>query len=103
MLDQAATQLQKHPDTPILTYHSLDESGSVTSVRPRFFREHMRSLARRGFVAISLSELLDGWDGIAPLPPHPVVITFDDGLANRSSDHSVRLRRRWWRESRGRR
>lgn len=66
----------------ILTYHSLDESGSVTSVRPRFFREHMQLLARRGFAGISLSELLDGWDGVAPLPARSVVLTFDDGFAN---------------------
>jgi peptidoglycan/xylan/chitin deacetylase (PgdA/CDA1 family) len=69
-------------DTSILTYHSLDESGSVTSVAPHHFREHMRSLARRGFAGISLSELLDGWDDIGPLPPRPVVLTFDDGFAN---------------------
>jgi peptidoglycan/xylan/chitin deacetylase (PgdA/CDA1 family) len=82
MLDQAPSRLQNRRDIPILTYHSLDESGSVTSVRPRFFHEHMRSLARRGFVGISLSELLDGWDDIAPLPARPVVLTFDDGFAN---------------------
>ena len=82
MLDQAPIPLQDHGAAPILTYHSLDESGSVTSVAPRFFREHMHSLARRGFVGISLSELLDGWDDIAPLPARPVVITFDDGFAN---------------------
>jgi peptidoglycan/xylan/chitin deacetylase (PgdA/CDA1 family) len=70
-----------------LTYHSLDESGSVTSVRPRFFREHMRSLARRGFVGISLSELLDAWNGPGNLPPRPVVLTFDDGFAN-FSEHA---------------
>jgi peptidoglycan/xylan/chitin deacetylase (PgdA/CDA1 family) len=69
-------------DTPILTYHSLDESGSVTSVRPRFFREHMYSLAKRGFVGISLSDLLDGWDSSGKLPARPVVLTFDDGFAN---------------------
>jgi peptidoglycan/xylan/chitin deacetylase (PgdA/CDA1 family) len=82
MLDQAPRQLENHRDTPILTYHSLDESGSVTSVPPRFFHEHMRSLARRGFAGISMSDLLDGWDDIAPLPARPVVLTFDDGFAN---------------------
>lgn len=90
MLDQAPIPLRIHRNTPILTYHSLDESGSVTSVRPRFFREHMHSLAQRGFAAISLSELLDGWDGIAPLPARPVVLTFDDGFAN-LLEHAVPL------------
>jgi peptidoglycan/xylan/chitin deacetylase (PgdA/CDA1 family) len=42
----------------------------------------MYSLAKRGFVGISLSDLLDGWDGLAKLPARPVVLTFDDGFAN---------------------
>ncbi len=67
---------------PILTYHSLDESGSVTSVRPVHFAEHMRSLARRGFHAIPLAQLTDHWRTGAALPPKPVVLTFDDGFAN---------------------
>ena len=67
---------------PILTYHSLDDSGAITSVAPRDFREHMHILAQRGFTGISLSALLDSWDGRGTLPLRPVVITFDDGFAN---------------------
>ena len=67
---------------PILTYHSLDDSGAVTSVAPGDFAEHMRSLARRGFTGISLSDLLDAWEGKGTLPPSPVVLTFDDCFAN---------------------
>jgi peptidoglycan/xylan/chitin deacetylase (PgdA/CDA1 family) len=67
---------------PILTYHSLDDSGAVASVAPREFREHMRILAQRGFSGITLSTLLDSWGGRGTLPPRPVVITFDDGFAN---------------------
>ena len=67
---------------PILTYHSLDDSGAVTSVAPRDFAEHMRSLARRGFTGISLSDLLDSWAGKGTLPSRPVVLTFDDCFAN---------------------
>ncbi len=67
---------------PILTYHSLDNSGAVTSVAPREFRGHMQILAQRGFNGISLADLLDCWAGRGTLPQHPVVITFDDGFAN---------------------
>ena len=56
--------------------------GPLLRLRRTTFGEHMRSLSRRGFVGISLSELLDGWDGAGKLPPRPVVLTFDDGFAN---------------------
>ncbi len=70
------------PAAPILTYHSLDLSGSVISVAPEGFARQMRTLAARGFTGISLSDLLDGWDGLNKLPARPVVLTFDDGFAN---------------------
>jgi peptidoglycan/xylan/chitin deacetylase (PgdA/CDA1 family) len=67
---------------PILMYHSLDDSGSVISVSPAAFTQHMRLLAARGFHCIRLDELIDAWNGRARLPPRPVVLTFDDGFAN---------------------
>jgi peptidoglycan/xylan/chitin deacetylase (PgdA/CDA1 family) len=67
---------------PILTYHSLDDSGSVISVTPAAFRAHVRSLADRGFSGIPLGRLLDGWEGRASLPPRSVVLTFDDAFRN---------------------
>jgi len=67
---------------PILTYHSLDTSGSVISVTPDDFAAHMASLAERGYTAIRLDRLLDAWEGAAELPERPVVLTFDDGYRN---------------------
>lgn len=67
---------------PILTYHSLDDSGSVISVSPAAFRAHVQSLRDEGFSGIALGRLLDGWEGRAPLPPRPVVLTFDDAFRN---------------------
>jgi len=67
---------------PILTYHSLDTSGSVISVTPDAFAAHMASLAERGWTAIRLDRLLDAWAGEAELPEHPVVVSFDDGFRN---------------------
>jgi peptidoglycan/xylan/chitin deacetylase (PgdA/CDA1 family) len=61
-------------------YHSLDESGSVLSLRPQVFRMQMRSLFERGIPAVSPQRLLSG-EGIEP--GHPAVaLTFDDGFAN---------------------
>ena len=67
---------------PILTYHSIDPSGSVLSVAPAEYREHVRSLANRGFTGIRFDHLLEAFAGGAALPPNPVVITFDDAYAN---------------------
>ena len=69
-------------------YHSLDRSGSVISMPPDLFRRQIEGLLERGFTAVPLSHLLDGWDGLRPLPRRPRVITFDDGVA---SVHSLAL------------
>ena len=64
----------------ILMYHSLDDSGSVISLRPEVFRQQMRSLFERGIPAVTPHRLLDG-QGMEP--GHPAVsLTFDDGFAN---------------------
>lgn len=65
---------------PVLTYHSLDETGSVLSTPPAFFQAQMRSLRARGFSAVRLGDVLDAWDGRAARPPRPVALTFDDGF-----------------------
>ena len=67
---------------PILTYHSLDDSGSVLSVSPDQFSAHMASLAERGFTGVRLDALIDAWAGGSQLPERPVVLTFDDGFTN---------------------
>lgn len=67
---------------PILTYHSIDASGSVLSVTPREFRSHVGSLVDHGFTAIRFDAMIDALEGRATLPVKPVVLTFDDGYAN---------------------
>jgi peptidoglycan/xylan/chitin deacetylase (PgdA/CDA1 family) len=70
------------PRVPILTYHSIDPSGSVLSVAPAHFRAHVQLLRRNGFTAIGLERLVGGFEGRAALPAKPVVLTFDDAYAN---------------------
>jgi peptidoglycan/xylan/chitin deacetylase (PgdA/CDA1 family) len=67
---------------PILTYHSLDESGSVISVAPSAFRRHMELLHEMGYRGVALGELLSAWRGETTLEGRPVALTFDDGLRN---------------------
>lgn len=61
----------------ILTYHSLDPSGSPISVSPDEFRRQVEWLASGRVRVVPLPDLLR-------LPPsaHAVALTFDDGFRN---------------------
>jgi peptidoglycan/xylan/chitin deacetylase (PgdA/CDA1 family) len=58
----------------ILTYHSLDDSGSAISVSPRTFRDHMRLLADSGTPVVPLERIREN--------PGAIALTFDDGFRN---------------------
>lgn len=59
----------------ILTYHSIDDSGSPISVPAPVFRRHVEWLAARGPRVVTVDELL-GQRGTEPA----VAITFDDAF-----------------------
>ena len=62
----------------ILTYHSLDDSGSVISLAPRMFDAQMQSLAQAGVRVIPLEDV----PRLLPAKESVVAITFDDGFRN---------------------
>ncbi len=65
----------------ILTYHSIDDSGSSISVSPSTFASHVRWL-RSGHVRVtSIPELLS-----LPAKTDAVALTFDDGFCNFATD-----------------
>lgn len=71
---------------PILMYHYIsvpppgaDKYRVDLSVPPDKFEEQLAYLAENGFSTVSLYALLDHLSTGAPLPPRPVVLTFDDG------------------------
>jgi len=61
----------------ILTYHSVDETGSVISVSERSFRRHVAWLAEGHVRVVPLTDITS-----VPSDEDAVAITFDDGLAS---------------------
>jgi peptidoglycan/xylan/chitin deacetylase (PgdA/CDA1 family) len=58
----------------ILTYHSIDDSGSVISIPGEVFRLHMSMLRDSGTPVVPLDQL--------HTTPGSIAITFDDGFRN---------------------
>lgn len=75
--------LQNKNEIPILMYHKVNpyssSGGYGLRVPPKLFAWQMSYLKKRGFATISFNDLYDHWENGAPLPPRPVIITFDDG------------------------
>jgi peptidoglycan/xylan/chitin deacetylase (PgdA/CDA1 family) len=67
---------------PILTYHSLDDSGSVISTSPAIFEMQMKYLSQSGYESLSLSEAAVYIREKKPIPEKAFVLTFDDGYQN---------------------
>ncbi len=67
---------------PILTYHSIDSSGSVISTSPDQFRRQMEILKRSAFTVLPLNRLCSIIQSREAMPESSVVITFDDGFKN---------------------
>ena len=74
---------------PILVYHSIHpwETGESAlkrsmEVPPDSFEAQMSYLHERGIPVVSMAVFVDALEGKHALPPHAVVITFDDGWQN---------------------
>ncbi|MCY4527166.1 MAG: polysaccharide deacetylase family protein [Anaerolineaceae bacterium] len=71
---------------PILMYHYVsplpqdaDTLRVGLTVRPAVFREQLAWLRDAGYSSISLDQLYGALNDGEPLPPKPVILTFDDG------------------------
>ncbi len=67
---------------PILTYHSIDLSGSVISTDSKTFRRQMKFLFDNNFKVISLKTFAEHHFENKPLPLKSIILTFDDGFQN---------------------
>lgn len=66
---------------PVLTYHSIDDSGSPVSIAPAEFTRQMQALASAGWRTIAMDAFVrghreGGW------PERTFLLTFDDGYRN---------------------
>ena len=72
---------------PILMYHAVESKPRPPQykhfyVLAKEFAGQMRMLKRSGYSAITFDALEAAHSGGTPLPPKPVLLTFDDGYAN---------------------
>ncbi|MEI2720430.1 MAG: polysaccharide deacetylase family protein [Gemmatimonadales bacterium] len=70
----------------ILTYHSIDRTGSVISVTPEDFAAHVEWAASGAARVVSVEELLT-----LPDSTDAVALTFDDGLQSVATEAAPRL------------
>lgn len=69
-------------EIPILTYHSIDESGSVISTAPETFRRQMKFLKENDYKIVSLQKLVENLGSKKAVSPKTIALTFDDGFRN---------------------
>lgn len=85
---------------PILMYHHIalpprhaDRIRYDLSVSPRRFEAHLRYLQQAGYTTITLDDLLYHLTRGRPLPPKPIIITFDDGYRDNYTNAFPLLRK----------
>jgi peptidoglycan/xylan/chitin deacetylase (PgdA/CDA1 family) len=106
-----ATSAQKGPHisgararrarVPILMYHVISAPPAGTPypalwVAPGLFAAQMHALARAGYRAVTLERVMRAWTDGAPLPAHPIVLSFDDGYRSDDTHAGPVLRRLGW-------
>ncbi|MFJ5263029.1 polysaccharide deacetylase family protein [Streptomyces sp. NPDC088387] len=68
---------------PVLMYHSVagepNDATRALSVTPEAFAEQMGMVGASGMTPLTTAELAGRWRAGRPLPPRPVLVTFDDG------------------------
>ena len=86
---------------PILMYHVIAAAPSGVAfpdlfVRPADFRGQMGWLAQHGYHAVTLQRVYDYWRDGSPLPPQPIVLSFDDGYLGQHTNALPVLRKLGW-------
>lgn len=64
---------------PILMYHHVADEQGWLYVKKETFSQQMGYLATKGYTPVTLPEIVENLQTSKPLPPKPIVLTFDDG------------------------
>lgn len=71
---------------PIFLYHAVMDDPPAWiaefTVTPKKFAAHLDAIVGSGRTPVTIGVLADHLAGRAPLPPRPVLLTFDDGFAD---------------------
>lgn len=74
---------------PTLMYHHIEDEANAKkeghaglTVTPQFFQEQLQYLQTRNYHPIQMQNLINFFDFGSPLPPKPILLTFDDGYAD---------------------
>lgn len=68
---------------PIIMYHSLlNKSTNQWNISPEAFEKDLIYLSENGYQTVFMSDIIAYVYEGAPLPPKPIVLTFDDGYYN---------------------
>jgi peptidoglycan/xylan/chitin deacetylase (PgdA/CDA1 family) len=86
---------------PILMYHVIGDPPSGAPYPQLYVGEHefaaqVRWLARRGYRAVTQRDVWNHWHRGAPLPPKPIVFSFDDGYRSVAEAAFPHLQARSW-------
>ncbi|MFH9015903.1 polysaccharide deacetylase family protein [Streptomyces sp. NPDC017943] len=83
---------------PVFLYHCVRDDPpdwiAEFTVTPKQFAAHLDAVVRSGRTPVTISALADHLAGRAPLPPRPVLLTFDDGFADLPGPTAEALARR---------
>lgn len=70
---------------PIIMYHSILKDSKLQNdytISPSLFEEDLKYLTSNGYTTITVDDLLNYVYSNKPLPPKPIMLTFDDGYYN---------------------